>query len=132
MPWNRQSSVGRIRTARGFAGLTCATHATHVEHMPKMIQVRNVPEPLHRTLRVRAAQAGMSLSDYLLAELRRLAERPTLAELRQRIAARERVRPGEAAAAAIRAEREAREAQFGKAAAARHGKRSAPRRRQSA
>jgi len=53
--------------------------------MRKMIQIRNVPEALHRTLKARAAMAGMSLSDYLMAEIRELAERPTLAELRDRL-----------------------------------------------
>lgn len=53
--------------------------------MAKMIQVRNVPDVLHRTLKARAATAGMSLSDYLLGELREIAERPTLAEFRERL-----------------------------------------------
>jgi antitoxin FitA len=53
--------------------------------MPKMIQLRNVPDTLHRTLKARAAMAGMSLSDYLLAEIKEIAERPTLAELRERL-----------------------------------------------
>jgi plasmid stability protein len=53
--------------------------------MPKMIQVRNVPDALHRNLKVRATMAGMSLSDYLLTELREIAERPTLAEFRERL-----------------------------------------------
>jgi hypothetical protein len=44
-----------------------------------MIQLRNVPDALHRTLKARAAMTGMSLSDYLLAEIREIAERPTLA-----------------------------------------------------
>ena len=48
--------------------------------MTKMIQLRNVPDALHRSLKARAALAGMSLSDYLLAEIREIAERPTLAE----------------------------------------------------
>lgn len=56
--------------------------------MVRMIQVRNVPEVLHRSLKVRAATAGMSLSDYLLGELREIAERPTLAEFRERLHAR--------------------------------------------
>lgn len=42
------------------------------------IQVRNVPEPLHRQLKVRAAQAGQTLSDYVLDELRVAAGRPTM------------------------------------------------------
>jgi plasmid stability protein len=50
-----------------------------------MIQLRNVPDALHRTLKARAAMAGMSLSEYLLAEIREAAERPTLAELRDRL-----------------------------------------------
>jgi len=53
--------------------------------MSKMIQLRNVPDALHRTLKARAAMAGMSLSDYLLAEIREIAERPTLAEFRERL-----------------------------------------------
>ena len=50
----------------------------------KMIQVRNVPERIHRTLKIRAAQAGTTLSEYLLAELGHLAERPTLDEVLDR------------------------------------------------
>ena len=53
--------------------------------MTRMIQVRNVPDVLHRSLKVRAATAGMSLSDYLLGELREIAGRPTLAEFRERL-----------------------------------------------
>jgi plasmid stability protein len=59
--------------------------------MSKMIQLRNVPDALHRTLKARAATAGMSLSDYLLAEIREVAERPTLTELRDRLHKREPV-----------------------------------------
>ena len=53
--------------------------------MSVMIQIRNVPDHLHRTLKVRAAKAGMSLSDYLLDEVRRVAERPTLEEMLERL-----------------------------------------------
>jgi plasmid stability protein len=49
------------------------------------IQIRNVPDNLHRTLKSRAAQAGMSLSEYLLREIRTSAERPTMEELVERI-----------------------------------------------
>jgi len=59
--------------------------------MSKMIQVRNVPDSLHRALKARAAMAGMSLSDYLLAEIREIAEKPTLVELRERLHARKPV-----------------------------------------
>jgi plasmid stability protein len=51
----------------------------------KMVQLRNVPDDLHRSLKARAAMAGMSLSDYLLSEIKEIAERPTLAELRARL-----------------------------------------------
>jgi antitoxin FitA len=50
-----------------------------------MIQVRNVPDALHRSLKARAAMKSMSLSDYLLVELLEIAERPTLAEFRERL-----------------------------------------------
>lgn len=42
-----------------------------------MIQVRNVPDQLHRKLKVRAAEAGTSLSDFILAEIRLVADRPS-------------------------------------------------------
>lgn len=59
--------------------------------MEKHIQIRNVPEDLHRALKSRAALAGMSLSDYLLQEARKLTERPTIEELRQRLRQRQPV-----------------------------------------
>jgi plasmid stability protein len=73
-----------------------------------MIQIRNVPDRLHRTLKARAAMAGMSLSDYLLAELRRVAERPTMEEMRDRLASRQPVRPRVSPSRAVRAERDRR------------------------
>ena len=77
--------------------------------MPKrMIQIRNVPEAVHRTLKARAALTGMSLTDYLLAEIRQIAERPSLLEVRARLRSRERVTPAVSAAQALRAERDAR------------------------
>jgi plasmid stability protein len=74
--------------------------------MAVMIQIRNVPETLHRQLKSRAALAGMSLSDYLLSEIRQTAERPTLAELRARMERRPAVTPSVAPAEAVRAERD--------------------------
>ena len=76
--------------------------------MSRMIQVRNVPDALHRTLKAQAAMAGMSLSDFLLAEIRRLAERPTVAELRERVRRRARVAGLPLAAEAVRRERNVR------------------------
>ena len=76
--------------------------------MSKMIQVRNVPDALHRGLKARAAMAGMSLSDYLLAEMKEIAERPTLAELRDRLHKRKPVLAHLDTARLVREEREAR------------------------
>jgi plasmid stability protein len=76
--------------------------------MGKMIQVRNVPEVLHRSLKARAASAGMSLSDYLLIELREIAERPTLAEFRERLHTRKPVSAALDTAVLVREERAAR------------------------
>jgi plasmid stability protein len=56
--------------------------------MSKMIQIRNVPDDVHRTLKARAAKAGMSLSDYLRHEITRSAERLTLEEAFERAQAR--------------------------------------------
>ena len=76
--------------------------------MSKMIQIRNVPDDLHRTLQVRAAQAGKSLSDYLLSEVRKVAERPSRTELLARLAQRAPLRLRPRPADAVRAERERR------------------------
>lgn len=74
--------------------------------MQKTIQVRHVPPDVHRTLSVRAAQAGLSLSDFLLREITVLARRPTLEEVLQRIGQRESAPADLDSAAAVRAERE--------------------------
>ena len=76
--------------------------------MSRMIQVRNVPDNLHRTLKAQAALSGMSLSDFLLAEIRHVAERPTIGELRERLRRRSRVESPVSAAEAVRRERDAR------------------------
>ena len=76
--------------------------------MSKMIQIRNVPDALHRKLKARAAMAGMSLSDYLMEEIRVFAERPTPAELLERLAQRTRVNPRVPPATAVRKERDGR------------------------
>lgn len=59
-----------------------------------MIQIRNVPEDVHRRLKARAALEGLTLSDLALAELRRSLERPTRRELLDLVASREPVRSG--------------------------------------
>ncbi len=76
--------------------------------MSKMIQLRNVPDTLHRKLKARASLESMSLSEYLIAEVRRGVERPSISELRQRLAERTPVTPSLSPAEAVRAERDAR------------------------
>jgi len=76
--------------------------------MSKMIQLRNVPDALHRGLKARAALAGMSLSDYLLMEIREIAEKPTLLELRERLHSRKPVTTEFDSASILREERDAR------------------------
>ena len=76
--------------------------------MSVMVQIRNMPSDLHRQLKARAALEGMSLSDYLLREVRWAAERPTLEEMQRRLASRPSVRLRTPPGAAVRAEREGR------------------------
>jgi plasmid stability protein len=73
-----------------------------------MIQIRNVPDAVHRRIKARAAQAGMTLSDYLLAEIERIAALPTRDEMMARLQSRSSVKLSTPAADIIRAERDAR------------------------
>jgi plasmid stability protein len=57
--------------------------------MGKMIQLRNVPDALHRQLKARAAMSGLSLSDFLVREVRKIAEQPSPQEMAQRLRQRE-------------------------------------------
>ncbi|HTX49179.1 MAG TPA: hypothetical protein VME40_07300 [Caulobacteraceae bacterium] len=76
--------------------------------MSVMVQIRNVPDELHRRLKSRAALAGMSLSEYLLGEIRHVAELPTPDEIRARLSERPRTILSESPADAVRAERDSR------------------------
>jgi plasmid stability protein len=87
--------------------MTCVAHVTYALCMTTL-QIRNVPDEISRTLKTRAAKKGQSLSEYLLAEVTRIAERPTIEELTERIRLREPVETGTTAAEIIRAERDAR------------------------
>ena len=74
--------------------------------MSKMIQLRNVPDKLHRKLKGRAALEGLSLSEYLIGHLRELAKRPTPTEMRERLRHRTSVTLPIAPADLIRQERD--------------------------
>jgi antitoxin FitA len=76
--------------------------------MSKMIQIRNVPDDLHRALKVRAAANGQTLSDYLMGEVREIAKRPSPAEIRSRLLERSPAKVRESPVRALRSERDAR------------------------
>lgn len=80
----------------------------NVQHMSKMIQLRHVPDDLHRLFKVRAAKQGKSLSDYLLVELHRLAELPTFEEWLERLDSRSSLKPDISSAELIRQDRDSR------------------------
>jgi plasmid stability protein len=73
-----------------------------------MVQIRNVPEELHRRLKARAAIEGLSMSDYVLRELRKSLDRPTRQEILERLRALPVRRLPRSAAEVIRAERDSR------------------------
>ena len=76
--------------------------------MQTMIQIRNVPEPLRRRLKARAAMEGMSMSRYIVRELERAVERPSRQELLERIASLPEVDLEPSPAEILRAERDSR------------------------
>ena len=76
--------------------------------MSKMIQIRNVPDDVHRTLKIRATESGMSLSEFLLREITHVAQQPSLDEFLDRLKNRRPAKLSEDSAAAVRAERDAR------------------------
>jgi len=76
--------------------------------MSKMIQVRDVPDHVHGTLKSRAAREGMSLSDFIKRELERAAERPTMQEWLDRLQEVKPVRTAKSATQVIRELRDER------------------------
>jgi plasmid stability protein len=80
----------------------------HLYHMPTMIQIRNVPDEVHRAAKARAALEGLTLSDFALRALREAVARPTIAEIGARIRLLEPVEDAPPAAELVRAERDAR------------------------
>ena len=92
----------------GHAKLDMRRACDYRNHMSKMIQIRNVPDDVHRRLKIKAAQAGMTLSEFLGREARRLAEQPTVEEMRERLLSRPRRRLSVSPARVIREERDSR------------------------
>ena len=96
------------RPGRAYGGWTCASHANILADMSKMIQLRNVPDSLHRQLKARAAMAGLSLSDFLIREARKIAEQPTPEEMAERLRQREPYHGKVSPTQVLREERDAR------------------------
>lgn len=69
---------------RTLEAVNMSSTRSNVVHMSKMIQIRNVPDDLHRELKMRAAAAGMSMSDYIKRELSRKRRRSTIKEIAAR------------------------------------------------
>ena len=87
--------------------MTCLQHH-RVKHMSKMIQIRHLPDAVYRTLKIRAVEQSTTLSEYLVKELTRLANTPSLNEWLVRVHQRDEVAVREDSAAAVRSERAGR------------------------
>lgn len=74
--------------------------------MSKMVQIRHLPDEVHKTLKIRAIQQGTSLSEFLAQELTRVANTPVLEEVLERIAQRESVVLSDDSVSAVHAERD--------------------------
>lgn len=85
----------------------CST-CDYVIRMSKMIQLRHVPDALHRQLKAKAAMAGLSLSDFLIREVRKIAEQPTPEEMRERLRKRDPYHGARSPTEVLRAERDGR------------------------
>ena len=73
-----------------------------------MVQIRNVPVELHRRLKARAAIEGLSMSEFVLREVRKALDRPTRQEVLERLRAKPVPRFKRSAAEVVRAERDSR------------------------
>ena len=85
----------------------CRT-SLYANNMSKMIQIRDVPDQVHSTLKARAAREGMSLSDFIKRELERTVERPTMQEWLDFTQRAKPIRTKQSAAQVVRELRDAR------------------------
>jgi plasmid stability protein len=83
-----------------------STTCNYRRRMSKMIQLRHVPDALHRQLKARAAMEGLSLSEFLIREARKIAERPTMDEIRARLASQPPVQTRTSVTKLLREERD--------------------------
>jgi antitoxin FitA len=105
-PYQISGIFGQIGTRTDHSTLDIRCRCINVDCMTVVIQIRNVPDALHRRLKSRAALADKSLSDYLLDEIRFAAEWPTIDEMRARLERRTKVAPSITPAQAVRLERD--------------------------
>lgn len=80
----------------------------HTNFMPAMIQIRNVPESLHRRLKARSAMEGVSMSQWVLREIEKSLERPSRKEVLEAIRNQPEVTVDPSPAEILREERESR------------------------
>ena len=92
----------------GLTGIACKLHAPYAGRMPTTLQVRNVPDRVHRVLRERAARRGRTLSGYVLDELVRLVDEPPIDEWLDEVHRHPPARLRSRVADLVRREREAR------------------------
>ena len=81
---SRTFTRSSLEQTRRYSTVTCEPHVLYAVSMSKMVQIRDVPDNVHRTLKARAAREGMSLSDFVKRELERTAERPSMQEWLER------------------------------------------------
>src|SRR5208282_885755 len=95
-------------TSALIGSLDMLSTCNYPSNMSKMIQLRHVPDALHRQLKARAALSGLPLSDYLIREVRKIAEQPTLQEMQERLRQRDAYRGKISPTDIVRAERDSR------------------------
>lgn len=107
----RRPSSGSVRSDSAPTRATLAMRSTcdHHLHMSTMVQIRNVPDDIHRQAKARAALAGLTLSEYALQALQRELARPTSAELAARIRTLEPIHEAPSGASLVREARDARD-----------------------
>ncbi len=104
--WRAGFPVTKRQATHGEQRRDMCSTCEYARSMAKMIQLRHVPDALHRQLKARAAMAGLSLSDFLVREVRKIAEQPTPEEMAERLKQREPYRGKLSPTQVLRAERD--------------------------
>ena len=99
----------RVVVNTSFSAVDMKYSCFHINRMSTMIQIRNVPDVMHRRLKVRAAMEGVSMSQYVMWAIERALERPSRRELLAAIRRQPELVLGASPADVLRAERDARD-----------------------